>query len=173
MNTWGFSPELLAAMRNWARIDGIGTAEMDDDQVVALIGSSYAGGVEQFRRDWRVWRPTGSTPRPLTVTVCGSMRFFPHMVQVATDETVAGRIVLLPFVVIRPDRQLDNRVKAELDVLHRHKIDAADHILVVTDHTGYIGESTRGEIEYAAARGKWAGESHMRRVELPYRRSPN
>jgi hypothetical protein len=40
-----------------------------------------------------------------------------------------------------------------LDVLHLHKIDLADEILVI-DPGGYIGESTRREIAYAVQRGK-------------------
>jgi len=43
--------------------------------------------------------------------------------------------------------------KAALDVLHKHKIDLADEVLVL-NVGGYIGESTRSEIEYAKAAGK-------------------
>ena len=40
-----------------------------------------------------------------------------------------------------------------LATLHRHKIDLADEILVI-NVGGYVGESTRSEIEYAQQRGK-------------------
>ena len=43
--------------------------------------------------------------------------------------------------------------KAKLDDLHKRKIDIADEILVLNVN-GYIGESTRSEIEYAKAHGK-------------------
>ena len=43
--------------------------------------------------------------------------------------------------------------KAMLDELHKRKIDLADEILVL-DVDGYIGDSTRSEIEYAKTHGK-------------------
>ena len=41
----------------------------------------------------------------------------------------------------------------ELDDMHKRKIDMADEIFVI-NVGGYIGSSTRSEIEYAAATGK-------------------
>lgn len=41
-----------------------------------------------------------SDPQTKIVTICGSMRFFEQMLQVAADETVKGNIVLAPFSVI-------------------------------------------------------------------------
>lgn len=46
-----------------------------------------------------------------------------------------------------------NDDKRLLDELHKRKIDLADRVLIV-NVGGYIGESTRGEIEYATSRGK-------------------
>jgi 8-oxo-dGTP diphosphatase len=86
------------------------------------------------------------------VTLCGSMRFLPLMLDVAAEETAAGRIVLAPFAVVAPEDQ-DSEFKAMLDALHRRKIDKADRVLVVTDATGYYGTSTRAEIAYATERG--------------------
>lgn len=43
--------------------------------------------------------------------------------------------------------------KIELDELHKRKIDLADEILVI-NVGGYIGDSTRSEIEYARRYGK-------------------
>ena len=40
-----------------------------------------------------------------------------------------------------------------LDDMHKRKIDMADEIFVI-NVGGYIGASTRSEIEYAAAAGK-------------------
>ena len=40
-----------------------------------------------------------------------------------------------------------------LDDMHKRKIDMADEIFVI-DVDGYIGDSTRSEIEYAKATGK-------------------
>jgi hypothetical protein len=46
-----------------------------------------------------------------------------------------------------------------LDDLHRHKIDLADEVLIVNPD-GYIGDSTRSEIDYARARGKPVRYTH-------------
>ena len=48
----------------------------------------------------------------------------------------------------------DSQEKVALDELHKRKIDLADDVLVVSDASGYFGESTRSEIEYARAHGK-------------------
>ena len=40
-----------------------------------------------------------------------------------------------------------------LDKIHRQKIDMSDEILVI-NVDGYIGESTKSEIEYALKNGK-------------------
>lgn len=82
------------------------------------------------------------------VTICGSMRFFLHMLEVAQEETRDGAIVLAPFAVIAPNDQ-DSDVKVMLDELHRQKIAMSDRVLVVSDPTGYYGASTRAEIAYA------------------------
>ncbi|WP_245554301.1 hypothetical protein [Nocardia takedensis] len=87
------------------------------------------------------------------VTLCGSMRFRQQMLDIAAELTAADVIVLAPFVVIGPDSQA-GAVKQRLDVLHRRKIDLAEEIVVVSDETGYFGESTRAEIAYATATGK-------------------
>lgn len=44
-------------------------------------------------------------------------------------------------------------IKTMLDELHKRKIDLSDEILVL-NVGGYIGESTRSEINYAEAHGK-------------------
>jgi hypothetical protein len=48
----------------------------------------------------------------------------------------------------------DSAEKVALDQLHKRKIDLADYVHVVSDATGYLGASTRGEIEYAITFGK-------------------
>lgn len=46
-----------------------------------------------------------------------------------------------------------SKTKEMLDDMHKRKIDMADAIFVI-NVGGYIGESTRSEIEYAKANGK-------------------
>lgn len=45
------------------------------------------------------------------------------------------------------------KTKEMLDDMHKRKIDMADEIFVI-NVTGYIGDSTCSEIEYAKAHGK-------------------
>lgn len=92
--------------------------------------------------------------RPAVVCLCGSMRFFPLILQVAADETRNGAVVLAPFAVIPPGEQQDGEgTKARLDELHLYKIFLSDVVVVVTDESGYWGPSVRREIAYAHRRG--------------------
>lgn len=78
----------------------------------------------------------------------------------AEAESLAGRIVLMPHVnTKRTGAWLsadgnEHQVKAGLDELHKDKIRLADVVIVVSDHTGYVGDSTRSEIAYAKTLGK-------------------
>lgn len=54
----------------------------------------------------------------------------------------------------RPNLQHDEpELKQRLDELHLRKIDLADEVFVL-DVDGYIGSSTKREIEYAVSKGK-------------------
>mgnify|MGYP000662071915 CR=1 FL=1 len=97
------------------------------------------------------------------VTICGSMKFFDQMLQVAADETAAGNIVLAPFSVVASDEQ-GSEFKAMLDRMHFEKIDMAERIIVVTNQHGYTGMSTKREMAYAIAQGK---EFDVREFEMP------
>jgi hypothetical protein len=97
------------------------------------------------------------------VTLCGSTRFAAIFRKLNLQHTVAGDIVLSIGCDSRSNEDLANladlgfdinEVKPRLDELHRRKIDISHGIVVVSDETGYIGESTRGEIDYAYAHNK-------------------
>lgn len=93
--------------------------------------------------------------RPRIVCLCGSTRFGAAFRKANLEETLAGRIVLSVGCDTRSDAELQitEAQKIALDELHKHKIDLADEILVL-NVDGYIGTSTRGEIEHALACGK-------------------
>lgn len=104
--------------------------------------------------------------RPEIVCICGSTRFAEQMRAANRELTFAGVIVLAPGVFGHSEEPAGGTLitaeqKAALDALHRHKIDLADRVLVVNPG-GYLGESTRGEIDYAAATGKPVGYTHPR-----------
>ena len=90
------------------------------------------------------------------VTLCGSTRFKDDFMRVQEELTLAGNIVISVGMFSHSDGNsagVTPEVKTMLDDMHRHKIDMADEIFVI-NRNGYIGESTRSEIEYAQKAGK-------------------
>ena len=90
---------------------------------------------------------------PKIVTICGSTRFRTEIAEANRMLTLAGHMVLAPGVFAHDGDEITDEQKAALDKLHFMKIDLARWIYVVNPG-GYIGESTRREIEYARATGK-------------------
>ncbi|NAS22452.1 hypothetical protein GT755_12245 [Herbidospora sp. NEAU-GS84] len=99
--------------------------------------------------------------RPTIVVLCGSTRFGEAFREANLRQTLAGRIVLSIGCDMRSDAEIFGdmsaedlaKVKDHLDDLHKRKIDLADEVLVL-NVGGYIGDSTRSEIEYAEALGR-------------------
>lgn len=89
------------------------------------------------------------------VTLCGSTRFKDAFFEVQKRLTLEGCIVISVglFGHSGDDEVWREGMKAMVNDMHRRKIDMADAIFVV-NVGGYIGESTRGEIEYALRNGK-------------------
>lgn len=86
----------------------------------------------------------------MVITVCGSTRFKDEIMKVARDLTLAGHIVLAPFVFHHAEEvDLTVEQKIALDNLHKEKINMSDAIFVV-NVDGYVGESTFGEIDWAS-----------------------
>ena len=85
------------------------------------------------------------------VTICGSMRYYNLMLEVAQDLTGKGFIVLMPFVSDYIGGKEEDSVKRMLDDMHKRKIDMSSEIVVVGSHRG---ESTNSEIEYAKQQRK-------------------
>lgn len=89
------------------------------------------------------------------ITLCGSTRFKEQFIEQQKRLTLEGCIVISVglFGHSGDEEVWGDGVKAMLDDMHRRKIDMADGIFVI-NVGGYIGSSTRSEIEYAAAQGK-------------------
>ena len=68
-------------------------------------------------------------------------------------ETDAGRIVLTVGRFVHVDGEMSAAETRKLKTLHLRKIDLADEVLIL-NVGGYIGESTRVELQYARAHGK-------------------
>lgn len=89
------------------------------------------------------------------ITLCGSTRFKEQFLEAQKRLTLEGNIVISVGLF---GHSGDNEVWTEgtkemLDDMHKRKIDMADGIYVINVN-GYIGSSTRSEIEYARKKGK-------------------
>ena len=89
------------------------------------------------------------------ITLCGSTRFKEQFLEAQKRLTLEGRIVISVglFGHTGDDEVWTEGTKEMLDDMHKRKIDMADGIYVI-NVGGYIGSSTRSEIEYARATGK-------------------
>jgi len=100
-----------------------------------------------------------SGPRPTITVLCGSTRFLEAFQEANLRLTLARHIVLSVGCDTKSDEMLATLgvaitdAKPALDELHKRKIDLADEVLVL-NVDGYIGSSTRSEIEYAEKLGK-------------------
>jgi hypothetical protein len=94
---------------------------------------------------------------PKKICYCGSLRVAKEAFQKAEYESVVnGDIALLPccmFVDIQREYGANSDYKAKADEIHKRKIDICDEVFVL-NVGGYIGDSTRSEIEYASKVGK-------------------
>lgn len=87
------------------------------------------------------------------VTICGSMKFFEKMIEVAADLEIKEGYAVIQCVYFNKE---DNFSKSEIDNMgriHLKKIAISDAIYVVNVN-GYIGSSTKKEIEFAKEMGK-------------------
>lgn len=89
------------------------------------------------------------------ITLCGSTRFKDAFIEAQKQLTLEGNIVISVGLF---GHSGDNEVwregtKEMLDDMHLRKIDMADEVFVI-NVDGYIGSSTKKEIEYAVSTGK-------------------
>ena len=96
------------------------------------------------------------------ITLCGSTRFKDEFMEAQKRLTLEGNIVISvglfghagdAEVWENMDEGALTKTKEMLDDMHKRKIDMADEIYVI-NVGGYIGSSTKSEIEYAKVTGK-------------------
>ena len=89
------------------------------------------------------------------ITLCGSTKFKDEFLKEQKRLTLEGNIVISVglFGHSGDDVVWNDNVKEMLDDMHKRKIDMADEIFVI-NKCGYIGSSTKSEIEYAKKTGK-------------------
>lgn len=98
--------------------------------------------------------------RPTIVCLCGSTRFYKAFQRTNYEKTMQGEIVLSVGFYMHSSKDAHGETfgctpeqKIALDKLHFRKIDLADYVFVL-NVDGYIGESTRNEINHAERIGK-------------------
>ncbi len=89
------------------------------------------------------------------ITLCGSTKFKEQFISEQKRLTLEGNIVISVGLF---GHSGDNKVWTEdtkemLDDMHKRKIDLSDEIFVI-NYNGYIGASTKSEIEYAVSTNK-------------------
>jgi hypothetical protein len=91
------------------------------------------------------------------ITLCGSTKFKEEFLKTQKELTLQGNIIISVGLFGHADSYyetiLTDEVKIMLDDMHKRKIDMCDEIFVI-NVGGYIGNSTRSEIEYALNIGK-------------------
>ena len=96
------------------------------------------------------------------ITLCGSTRFKEEFMMAQKRLKLEGNIVISVGLFGHSgdeevwdgmDEGTLSKTKEMLDDMHKRKIDMADEIFVI-NVGGYIGDSTRSEIDYAIEHGK-------------------
>jgi hypothetical protein len=89
------------------------------------------------------------------ITLCGSTRFKDEFMEAQKRLTLEGNIVIsVGLFGHSGDQEVwTEGTKEMLDDMHKRKIDMADEIFVI-NVGGYIGDSTKSEIEYAKSNNK-------------------
>lgn len=96
------------------------------------------------------------------ITLCGSTRFKDEFYKAQKELTLKGNIVISVGLFGHSGEKevwenmsegTLSKTKEMLDDMHKRKIDMADEIFVINKN-GYIGDSTKSEINYALETGK-------------------
>lgn len=83
------------------------------------------------------------------ITLCGSARFKDEFTKQEQILSLKGYIVLSPIFFDKEIQTKLERSKLEmLKLMHYKRIELADEILVINKY-GYIGDSTKKEIDFA------------------------
>lgn len=87
------------------------------------------------------------------ICLCGSTKFKSDFILWAKQFTLQGYIVTMPMIFGHSGDTITDEQKIKLDKLHKAKIEDADIVFVINVN-GYIGQSTKNEIEFAKTLNK-------------------
>lgn len=83
------------------------------------------------------------------ITLCGSTRFKDDFIRLQKELTLVGNIVISVGVFGHAESEIiTDEQKEMLDDIHKEKIKMSDAIYVI-NRNGYIGSSTKSEIDFA------------------------
>lgn len=103
---------------------------------------------QESKKEWRKLKKYN------IITLCGSIKFKDEFLKVQEKLVLEKNIVFTPnFFSNISKEEISLETKKMLDKMYKQKIDMSDEIYVINPG-GYIGESTRSEIEYAKSKGK-------------------
>lgn len=133
--------ELISSVVDQEGLDKVLREAGDVSAVAMMIADKQGAFVDTFQF-------------PKIVCLCGSTKFKDEFLEANYRETMQGHIVLSVGSFMHADGRVHSeKAKLGLDDLHKRKIDLADEVLVINVN-GYIGSSTKSEIEYTLAQGK-------------------
>nr|DAG84200.1 MAG TPA: CMP/hydroxymethyl CMP hydrolase [Caudoviricetes sp.] len=114
-----------------------------------VVGWEHA--IRGMRNPMNSWEKSDS--RNNIITLCGSSRFKDEYLKVQKELSLKGYLVLSLGLFGHSGDDEAWAKKDLLDRVHLQKIDMSSAIFVI-DVDGYVGETTKSEIEYAISRGK-------------------
>ena len=124
--------------------------QKQNDLIKALKDANIANALknsESFPKEFKF-------PKRKIVCLCGSTKFKEAFEKANREETAKGNIVLTVAMFGHLEGlDMNSEEKKTFDAVHYDKIELADEILVL-NIDGYIGESTKKEIEYAKSSNK-------------------
>ena len=111
----------------------------------------WEAAIRGMRNPMNSWEKSDSKSN--IITLCGSSRFKDEYLKVQKDLSLKGYLVLSLGLFGHSGDDEAWAKKDLLDRVHLQKIDMSSAIFII-DVDGYVGESTKNEIEYAINRGK-------------------
>lgn len=131
--------------------------ELKKEWIMTGRKDEYDGSMDKYQQSTAIPIPAVEKNKRVMkrITLCGSTKFKKEFEQVNKLLTLQGNVVYTVSCFGHSDNiQFTKEEKELLDFVHKRKIDNSDGILVINVN-GYIGESTKSEIEHAKKTGKY------------------
>lgn len=122
--------------------------------ITGVKGEIYPCKADVFAKTYE-----DAVDRPKIITLCGSTRFTAEMLREAWRLTLLGNIVIHWNILEGKEafahgaEAAGGNVKEIIDGLYLHKVAMADEVRAI-NVGGYIGESTKKELQHAQKLGK-------------------